>query len=175
MRQFFVVANTFFSNRHVTHVNVCRTMRKTLFNLYLCHCLLFFSTFFCCCVFEFKTLKLFFLLLFIVTRLCYIYTHRVKSIVSSENGRQRNKKKFAYTIKLKIAVCLKLSTVKWIFCCCHFFLYCCMTVAWLSLCTRVGDSSILILWHSAVFMISHMNVWGLLGCYVTLVVISRDT
>lgn len=29
--------------------------------------------------------------------------------------------KFAYTIKLKIAVCLKLSTVKWIFCFCHSF------------------------------------------------------
>lgn len=28
--------------------------------------------------------------------------------------------KFAYTIKLKIAVCTKLSTVKWIFCYCHF-------------------------------------------------------
>lgn len=38
--RFFVVANTFFfSNRHVTHVNVCHTMgKKTLFNLYLCSC-----------------------------------------------------------------------------------------------------------------------------------------
>lgn len=96
MRHFFVPFNKqkFPNSIHVTHTHT--STYKKHFLTFICRCLL--STF------QPK----------VPASILYSLTH---SQHSSEC--RRNNKKFAYTIKLKIAVCTKLCTVKWIFCYCH--------------------------------------------------------